>query len=33
MADSKLRLQIVTALDNAGIKATENQINGMVASI
>lgn len=33
MADSKLRLQIVTALDNAGIKATEQQINGMVSSI
>ena len=33
MADSKLKLQIVTALDNAGIKATEQQINGMVASI
>ena len=26
MADSKLKLQIVTALDNAGIKATKEQI-------
>lgn len=31
--DSKLRLQIVTALDNAGIKATEDQINGLVSKI
>jgi hypothetical protein len=26
MANSKIRLQIVTALDNAGIKATKDQI-------
>ena len=31
--DSKLRLQIVTALDNAGIKATEDQINGLATKI
>ena len=31
--DSKLRLQIVTALDNAGIKATEQQINNLGKSI
>ena len=31
--DSKLRLQIVTALDNAGIKATEDQINGLASKI
>lgn len=29
MADSKLRLQIVTALDNAGIKATKDQIESL----
>lgn len=29
MADSKLRLQIVTALDAAGIKATQQQIDGL----
>ena len=29
MADSKLRLQIVTALDNAGIKATKEQIENL----
>ena len=29
MADSKLKLQIVTALDNAGIKATQEQIAGL----
>lgn len=29
MADSKLKLQIVTALDNAGIKATKEQIAGL----
>ena len=33
MADSKLKLSIVTALDNAGIKATEQQINGLMKSI
>lgn len=33
MADSKLKLSIVTALDNAGIKATEQQIDGMMKSI
>lgn len=27
MTDSKLRLQIITALDNAGIKATQDQIS------
>lgn len=27
MSDSKLRLQIITALDNAGLKATQDQIN------
>lgn len=27
--DSKLRMSIVTALDNAGIKATEQQIDGL----
>ena len=27
MNDSKLRLQIITALDNAGLKATQDQIN------
>ena len=31
--DSKLKLQIVTALDNAGIKATEQQINTLTNSI
>jgi len=31
--DEKLRLSIVTALDNAGIKATEDQINGLAKSI
>lgn len=29
MSESKLRLQIVTALDNAGIKATKEQIDGL----
>lgn len=29
MADSKLRLQITTALDAAGIKATKDQIDGL----
>lgn len=29
MADSKLRLQIITALDSAGIKATKEQIGGL----
>lgn len=29
MADSKLRLQIVTALDNAGIKATKEQVESL----
>ena len=29
MADSKLRLQIVTALDNAGIKATKDQVESL----
>lgn len=33
MADSKLRLQIVTALDNAGIKATKEQIAGLEKSL
>lgn len=33
MADSKLKLQIVTALDNAGIKATKEQIEGMEKSL
>ena len=33
MADSKLRLQIVTALDNAGIKATKEQIDSLEKSI
>ena len=31
--DNKLRLSIVTALDNAGIKATEQQIDGLAKSI
>ena len=31
--DSKLKLQIVTALDNAGIKVTEQQINNLGKSI
>ena len=31
--DSKLRLQIATSLDNAGIKATEQQIDGLAAQI
>lgn len=33
MADSKLRLQIVTALDAAGIKATQEQIDGLAKQI
>lgn len=33
MADSKLRLQIVTALDAAGIKATQDQIDGLTKQI
>lgn len=33
MADSKLRLQIVTALDAAGIKATQDQIDGLAKQI
>lgn len=33
MADSKLRLSIVTALDNAGIKMTKDQIDGLEKSI
>lgn len=33
MADSKLRLQIVTALDAAGIKATKDQIDGLEKSL
>ena len=33
MADNKLRLQIVTALDNAGIKATKEQIDSLNKSI
>ena len=33
MADSKLKLSIVTALDNAGIKATEQQIEGLTKSL
>jgi hypothetical protein len=33
MADSKLRLQIVTALDAAGIKATQQQIDGLEKSL
>ena len=33
MADSKLRLQIVTALDNAGLKATKDQIDGLEKSL
>lgn len=31
--DSKLRLQIATVLDNAGIKATEQQIDGLAAKL
>ena len=31
--DSKLRLQIATVLDNAGIKATEQQIDGLATQI
>lgn len=31
--DSTLKLQIITALDNAGIKATEDQINGLVKTL
>lgn len=31
--DSKLRLQIATSLDNAGIKATEQQIDGLAQQI
>lgn len=33
MADSKLRLQIVTALDAAGIKATKEQLDGVEKSL
>lgn len=33
MANGKLRMDIVTALDNAGIKATEDQINGLEKQI
>lgn len=33
MADSKLKLQIVTALDAAGIKATQEQIDGLTKQI
>ena len=33
MTDSKLRLQIVTALDAAGIKATQQQIDGLSKQI
>lgn len=33
MADSKLRLQITTALDNAGIKATKEQIAALEKSL
>lgn len=33
MADSKLRLQIVTALDDAGLKATKQQIDSMEKSL
>lgn len=33
MADSKLKLQIVTALDAAGIKATREQIDGLEKSL
>lgn len=33
MADSKLRLQIVTTLDAAGIKATQQQIDGLSKQI
>jgi len=33
MADSKLKLQIVTALDAAGIKATKEQIDKMESSL
>lgn len=29
MADNKLRLDIVTALDNAGLKATKEQLDGL----
>ena len=29
MADAKLRLQIITALDNAGIKATKEQVSSL----
>lgn len=33
MADSKLRLQIITALDAVGLKATKAQIDGVEKSI
>lgn len=33
MADSKLRLQIITALDAVGLKATKQQIDGIQKSI
>jgi len=33
MADNKLRLAIVTSLDNSGIKATKEQINSLEQSI
>ena len=33
MADSRLRLAIVTELDNAGIKATKEQIDGLEKSV
>lgn len=29
MANSNLKLQIITALDNAGIKATQDQLNNL----
>ena len=31
--DEKLRLAIVTALDNAGIKATQDQIDGLASKL
>lgn len=33
MADSKLKLQIITALDAAGIKATQQQIDGLAKQL
>ena len=33
MADSQLKLKITTALDNAGLKLTEKQINAITKEI